>query len=384
MALSEIDQIKHLVGQHQYFLIVFPPYDRGDALAAALAWKVFLERQGKQVDLVASGFTVPKAFHFLPGAETVKPRLSEVQKFIIKVDVTKAPIETISYDVKDNWLSIYLTPAHGSLSKSELRTAQSLFKYELIITLGAPDLSALGDVFASNTDLFYRTPIINIDRQAGNERYGHVNYLDFTSSAVSETSLHLFRALGEQLLDAALSTTLLTGLIVATQSFTTASVTPETLRRAGDLVTRGAEREKIIQQLYRQRSVGTLKLWGAALSHLTVDRASGLVHTSLTRDDFARTGAAEHSLQPLVEELLTQTPEARRVLVLYEVPGDGERVRGIVATDSNSDARELAAAFEPQGTKHQATFIIEGKSLQAAEEIVLETIRLRGGTAGNK
>src|SRR3989338_5216265 len=158
MALTDFEQLQKVLKTSKYILVLFNSQDNGDGLASAVALKTFLEGLHKQVEIVSNNFISPKQFKFLPGADTVKPELAHLQKFIIKVDVSKTSIETISYDIKDSWLSIYLTPKQGIIGKQELRTAQSTFKYDLIVTLNTPDLESLGTTFFNNTDLFYKTP----------------------------------------------------------------------------------------------------------------------------------------------------------------------------------------------------------------------------------
>jgi len=374
--LNQDEQIQKMLMASQYVLVVFAPGDSGDALASAIALKLWLEKQHKQVNLVASGFTAPKNFKFLPAALDVKPELSHLQKFIIKVDVSKAPIDSLSYDVKDNWLSIYLTPKNGIITKHELRTAQSTFKYDLIITINTPDLASLGDVFQNNSDLFYRVPVINVDYQPSNERYGQINLIDLTATASAEIVYRLLKNIGENFLDAPIATALLTGMIIATKSFKNAHLSPHTLQLASDLVASGADREKIIQHLYRTRSVSALKLWGHALTHLQTDPKIGLVWTSLTQDDFARSGASAEDLLGLVEELIGNSPEAKIILVLYETETSAgkKQIRGLVSADKNYDASLLVRPLHPEGNKKQADFTIADKTLKEAEELSIKTI----------
>ncbi|MSU74903.1 MAG: hypothetical protein EXS55_00075 [Candidatus Magasanikbacteria bacterium] len=371
MALNDTEQFKTLLTNSRHALIVFASKNNGDAIASALALKKWCGRGNREAEIACSDFTAPANLKFLPGLTEIKPELAHLQKFIIKVDVSKAPIDTLSYDVKDNWLSIYLTPKAGTITKQELRTAQSTFKYDLIITLGAPDLDSLGSIFFNNTDLFYRTPIVNFDYQSGNERYGQVNIVDGTASAIAEVVAHTLHTLEPTSLNGEIATALLAGLTIATGSFKHARLSPLTMQLASDLVTAGAEREKIVQHLYRTRSVASLKLWGQALTHLQIDAELGLVSTLLTRDDFIHSGTTADDLHGIVEELLSTAPEAKLTLVLYEVNGGGtKKIHGILAVDKNFDATKLLAQLNPTGTKRQVSFILENMSLQEAEEKV--------------
>lgn len=381
MALSEIDQIKKVLEDSKYILLVFPTQSNGDALSAATALKLFFERSHKQADIVVDNFILPKNLKFLPGSGTVKKELSNLQKFIIKVDVSKAPIETLSYDVKDNWLSIYLTPKQGVISKNELRTAQTTFKYDLVITLNTPDLESLGGIFYNNTDLFYRVPTLNIDYQASNERYGQINLIDLTSTSVSEAVYKMLKQIPTTPIDGELSTALLTGMIIATKSFKNPNLTPHTLHLASQLITSGAEREKIVHQLYRTRSIATLKLWGQALTHLEHEPRLSLLSTTITREDFSRTGASVEDINGIIEELMSNSPEAKIILLLYEFPESmgKNKIGGVLAVDKNFDALSVVKPLNPQGNKKQATFSMDDKTLKEAEEMVKKIIAETSG-----
>ena len=106
MALNEAQQLSKLLENSRHVLIVFGPRHDLDTICGALAWKIFLEKQHKQVDVVAENFSINKNLRFLNNVETIKPQLTHLQKFTIKVDVSRAKIDTLSYDIKDNWLSI--------------------------------------------------------------------------------------------------------------------------------------------------------------------------------------------------------------------------------------------------------------------------------------
>ncbi len=377
MALNEPAQLKNLLENSKYVLVVFNGTETADSIGAAVALKLFLERSHKQVQLAADDFTAPKQFHFLPGSQGIKKELNHLQKFIIKVDVSKVKLETISYDIKDNWLSIYLTPEQGLITKNELRTAQSSFKFDLIITLNTPDLESLGNIFLNNTDLFYRTPVINIDYHGNNERYGQINAVDLTATSTSEIVYQLLRQVDEPAIGKEIATALLTGMIAATKSFKTANVTPQALNVASSLIKLGGERETIIQNLYRTRSLATLKLWGQALTHLKSDPSLGIVSTMITREDFIHSGAEAQDLKGVVDDLISNSPEAKIIVLLYELPGEGEagKVYGLISSERHHDALLLGKELHATGDKKQATFVIEGKNLQESEVFALRLLQ---------
>ena len=293
----------------------------------------------------------------------------------MKVNVANVKIDTLSYDIKDNWLSIYLTPKQGTITKNDLRTAQSTLKYDLIITLNAQDLESLGKTFFNNTDLFYKVPLVNFDSHPGNEHFGQINFVDLTATSISEIIYKTMTQISAPHISADIATALLAGMISQTQSFKTANVTPLTLNTASQLMNLGADREKIVKHLYRTKSISSLKIWGEALTHMESEPSLGLVWTAITRENFTRAGATEDELKDLIEELANNSPEAKLILLLYENTRGENKVHGFLSADKQRDAKMLLQNFQPEGNKKTASFTIANKTLKEVELEVVEKIK---------
>ncbi len=375
MALNETQQFQHLIDQSKHILIALKKNPTGDAISASLACALFLEKMNKHVDVVSDNFVLPKKFSFLKKSHRIHANMPHLQKFIIHVDVTKMGLQEFSYDVKNGMLDIFLTPNHGFFTDEHIRTAQTGFRYDLIITLDTPDFDSLGDMYHNNTDLFYKVPVMNIDASATNEHYGTVNLIHLTSSSTSETLALLFKQMRESLIDADIATALLTGMISATQSFKTKNVKPQALTLASELVGSGAEREFIIEHLYRTKTLSTLKLWGIALAHLEYHAALGLVCVTLTREDFLRSGAQETDLYDIVDELILNSPESKLVLLVHEKIDTPGIIEVILRSSNGHDAKQLVSEFSPNGDKKQVSFTVTKKSLKEVQNLVQEAIQ---------
>ncbi|MFH1292176.1 MAG: DHH family phosphoesterase [bacterium] len=375
MALDKIQQLNKIIEDSRYILVTFSNDQDIDSVCSALAWKNFLEKKYKQVDIVCPGFSNHKNLHFLTGIKEIKSELTHLQKFTIKIDISDTKIDSLSYDIKDNWLSIHLNPTQGIITKNEMRTAQSSFKYDLIITINSQDLESLGSIFENNTDLFYRLPIVNLDHKPSNEHYGQFNWVEITATSTAENIYKLIKQIDPSAIHEDMATMLLTGIISKTHSFKTNNITPYTLNIASELIKIGADREQIVKHLYHNRSISSLKIWGQALSHLQSDIKLGIVWTSITRDDFIRSGANESDLNELIDELITNSPEARIILLLYEKSGSDGKVNGMLVCEDQHDAKLLTQPFNSQGDKKRALFVIENKTLKQAEEEVLSNLQ---------
>ena len=132
MALNTQEQFKQLVTEKDRILITFRPEANGDTIGSATALARLFERLGKRADIVAPDFKMPSNFRFLVGVDKIKNKIDHLQKFILHIDVANTGIKELSYDVQDKKLRVFITPEHGTLSKDNIRTAQSDFTYDLI------------------------------------------------------------------------------------------------------------------------------------------------------------------------------------------------------------------------------------------------------------
>ena len=167
MALGKIEQFNKAIEDKKNILITFKKHFDGDAIGSALALKLFLEQLGKRVDIVCAGFALPSQYIFLKHSQKIKPSFDGLNNFVINIDIAKTGISELSYDTKGDNLRIFITPKNGYINKEDIKTSQSDFKYDLIITIDTPDLNSLGEIYADHENFFYSKPIINIDDHAG-------------------------------------------------------------------------------------------------------------------------------------------------------------------------------------------------------------------------
>ena len=357
-----------------------------DGLTSSLGLALFLDRLGKQVDVVANGYQIQPHLNFLPRSDQIKSSLDGSQKFVIKLDLDKTKLREMSYEVIDNELQIFVTPEQGSFTAENLKTHAEDFKYDLIITLDVPDLEQLGAVFEQNTKLFFNTPIINIDHQADNEHFGAVNLVDLTASATSEVVYNHLEDWNRSLIDERVALCLLTGLLAKTQIFQTIK-SPKTFQTAGRLVALGADQEKIMQALYRNRSLGTFKLWGRTLAHLKHDPTLKFAWSSLTTRDFLETGGEEGELLDVVQELILNSHEAETVLLLYEKARTSDvhqtEICGLLFSTKIKDVATLLAPKFLESTRSSepqvglARFCLFNQDILTAERAVVDELKPR-------
>jgi len=370
MALNIFDQIKTQVDQANHILVCFRPQSESDTLASAIAFSSFLEKHGKKVDIVSDNFTTPKRLQFLPKQEKILPQLPFLQKLVITLNIEETGIEEINYDVEENKIRIFITPESGIISPKNITTAQTQYKYDLIITLGTPDLLSLGNIYTRNTELFFQVPVINIDSHPENEHYGHINSTDITIPGISEMVYAIMKHIHTDAIDEEIATCILTGIIENTKSFQSQNTKPQTLSLASELITLGAKRDFIIHNLYQTKNLNTLKLWGEALSHMEYDKENKFVWTSITRDDYTRTGTNTEELSAIFNELIDNSPETEVALILSENT-EQNGIQAFLSVQHPHNAKDMLKAFEPvQGDHKRANIHIPQKNLQEATDIL--------------
>lgn len=372
MALAERQQVLEQLRKAERPLIAFRKDWNADSAAAAVALASALEGMGKKVELVCDGFVQPEHLAFLPQLKRVRPEMAGLRTFVISVDAQKSRIGELSYEAKDGFLHIYLTPKSGSLDASQVTTGTTDYRHDLIVTVDTPDASSLGAVRDAAADFFFRTPIVNVDHSLANELYGQANCVDATCAATSEVVYRLVKDLGRPI-DADLATALLTGIVAKTRSFRSGAITPQTLAAASELVAAGARRDVIVSSLYRTKTIPALKLWGRALARLKSDPTLKLVSSVLTRQDFALAGAGEAALADVIDELILSSPDAETVVLIYEK--EGGAICCVIRSEIRRDAAALAARWDGEGGRTHAVCLLKGKTIAEAEAEILAHVR---------
>lgn len=301
-------------------LILFSGDNKGDSTASALALFLLLKKLKKEVEIINTKSPKNKIWSFLPSSLEIKDSLDDLRKFVISLNISQTKTKQIKYTIEDKKINFVITPDNGWFKAEDVNTSATSFKYDLIIIVGSNDLESLGDIYNNNVEFFYKTSLINIDNQAGNEEFGQINLIDLNATSISEIIFDLIQEEKADLIEEDLATCLLSGIISSTKNFRTPNLTPRTLLTTSKLISLGARREEIINKLYRSRDFVTLKLWGKVLSNLNSSLGGKLIWAKIKRDDFKDTSAGEDSLLDIIDELITNIPEAYAITIIFESP----------------------------------------------------------------
>lgn len=361
--LSPKQQAFELLNKSQNILIVLPNDYTADGLGSGLALMLLAQALNKKVDLVAQE-PVPEKLSFLPGLERLKAEPTALRDFIISIDTSQNKIKQLRYETKESILKIFLS-SQGKLEQKDIRLEPGPFIYDLAVTIDAPDLESLGQFYERYTELFFAKPILNIDHQSANEYYGEVNLVDSTASSCAEILTDFFNSFFSQQITPEVATCLLAGIIEETRSFQKAGTTPQTFNLASLLITQGAEKEKIIQSLYKTKPLNYLKLWGRMLARLDYAQEKNLAWLEARPEDFKETQTSADDLPSISDEVHDMLPQLNASVIFWS--NEPDLVLALVQSPHPDLLQKLNIELSGSIKNNQASFKIIGSDIEEAK-----------------
>jgi len=373
MALNITQQIYEQVKHSKNPLITFKKSFNADILSASLALALWLKKLDKKAEIVCDQFNIPENLHFLPQISIIKSNIDNLRKLIISLDIAENPVDKFSYKIENNKLHIFVSPKKGELTKEHVFCKNSDYKHDLIFTINTPDLESLSQIYENNPDFFFNIPIINICHLPENEHYGQLNLVPIKSTSTCEVLYDLFNEIDSSLIDENIATCLLTGMIEKTKSFKDSKVTPKSLNIASQLMAAGAQREKIIKNLYQTKKVSTLKLWGIILHRLQTDEKNKIAWSYVTWENFKQTRTASKDLIDVMEELIASVPTIELTAIFFQT--NKENIHCLIKTEKNINLMQNFSEFQPQGNPELIRITLNTDELSPAKDQVLEYLK---------
>ncbi len=164
----------------------------------------------------------------------------------------------------------------------------SFSKFDLFIIL---DSASWRRVTGFHNDHF-NSPIktIVIDHHITNEQFGDINLIDSKISSNSELLYKIFKDWKIKI-DKSTATCLLTGIYGDTYALQHPDVDIYTMKHAIELLEKGAEKEKIIFNLYNNVDLKNMRFWGKVLDTIIFEDKFGFVYSSINYRTFVKYGA---------------------------------------------------------------------------------------------
>ncbi|MFA9444718.1 bifunctional oligoribonuclease/PAP phosphatase NrnA [Egicoccus sp. AB-alg6-2] len=224
---------------------------------------------------------------------------------------------------------------------------------DLLVTLDAASPARLGSI---GHLLDAGVPTIVVDHHASSTAFGDVRLVAPRAAATVLIVDELLHRL-EVPLTVELATCLYVGLVTDTGRFGHSSTDRAAMEFGGRLIDVGVEHAELTRRLYGTASLGELRLLGRALERLTFVPDVALVHTHLTADELALTGAGLEATEALID--VVRTADVAEVALVCKPAPDGTW-RASMRSHGRVDVGTIAEGFGGGGHAFAAGFSAAG------------------------
>jgi len=302
--LRELNQILHK--ETSFFLTAHKRPD-GDALAAALALKIYLESLGKKVTVSFCG-EVETMYNFMPG---YGPALFE-------------------QEVRD--------------------------KFDAYIVCDACELRRTN----VNKDKISCDRLIYIDHHTDHVQEKCFMEIARADKAATSEIIYDFFIANDIRIGKDVATCLLTGLFTDTGGFMHANTTSNIMQIASSLMRSGASLSLIAKKTYSNKTVNILNVWGRALARSRLNNKNKMAFSYITQRDLEECRAKVEDLSG-VTNILGSAEESVYSLLLTEA--EGNTLKGSLRSEEykNCDVSQIAKLFGGGGHKLASGFELKGK-----------------------
>lgn len=217
-----------------------------DEMCAAIGLTIFLDKLGKRATAIYSGAT-PNALEFLKPEETFESTADVLQDFVIALNKEKA--DHLRYKLDGDYVKIYITPYRAKITAEDLEFSYGDFNVDLVLALDVANGIDLDSALREHGRIMHDAVIVNIT--TGNPgKFGEIEWSDKKASSVSEMIARLLYSVKSDVeIGKEEATAFLTGIVAATNRFSNAQTTPETMQLASRLMNSGANQQLIAKNI---------------------------------------------------------------------------------------------------------------------------------------
>jgi len=307
-------------------LIPFHLRPDGDMIGSALAIYHLLKDLGKDITLVSTD-PIPEIYFFLPSVKRIKN----------------------------------IDPANLNLSK-----------FDLILIL---DGEASSHFSKKQLNFPPQTILVNIDHHTNNHGFCDLNYVTPNAAAATEVIYDLIKYWRTKITPE-IATCLLLGIYTDTGSFLYPPTSAKSFSAAANLIRKGADRTKIVENSFRSWPQKVLKIWTYVLSNTKI--REGIAYSQIPFKELHHLNFTANNLSEArsfaTSNLLMGVKNIRIALLFTEE--SPKHIRVSLRSRGNLDISKIAERMGGGGHKNAATFNYTGplkevmtKTLQAASVI---------------
>lgn len=236
--MTDLQGFKKAIDNASSIIVALRDNPSQDSVAAALALSLSLTSYGKQVATVASSKPIVRDSH-LVGVDKITSEVGG-NNLVITFNLPEDAVDKVTSNTEGGHLNLIIAPKSGNppIKQNDLSFAYSGAMADLVIVVGADNLTDLGSLYEKEIELFENSTLINFGQSRGN--FGKITMADpsssnseFTTAVIQE--LHLPMT-GD------IASNLMLGIEDATHGLTSSDMTADTFEAIAVLYRSGARR----------------------------------------------------------------------------------------------------------------------------------------------
>ena len=220
-----------------------------DELSAALGLSLILDKLNKRATAIFSG-KIPNMIEFLQPEKTFEENTDSLQDFIVSLNAEKA--DHLRYKIEGDFVKVFFTPYRKeTITEKDLQFSHGDFNVDLIISLNITEEAQLDDALREYGRIKHDASSINISAAAPG-KFGDVEWGDPSASSICEMVVKLALDIQDPdnpVINDNVATTLLTGIIAATNRFSNERTSADTMSVASNLMVSGANQQLIAKNI---------------------------------------------------------------------------------------------------------------------------------------
>jgi hypothetical protein len=321
-------QVVERIRQSTSILVAVGNNPSVDALAASLGLSLMLNKMNKHATAVFSG-QIPEVIQFLEPSKTFETNVDALRDFIISLDKEKA--DRLRYKVEDDVVRIFITPYKTSITDKDLQFSQGDFNVDLIIALGVEKREDLDKAIVAHGRILHDATVITINADNQRSTLGAIDYNDAAASSLCEMLVSMSEAFQQPgILDAQISTALLTGIVANTDRFSNPRTSPRVMTMAAQLMAAGANQQLIATNLEKAQEITK----PAQAGPMAKQQASAVP-------------------APMQEEPPKPKKEPGELDIVHEKPADTPKTEAVKSAPALIPAAPITPPTEPEITAQQ-------------------------------
>lgn len=237
-------------------------------------------------------------------------------------------------------------------------------QFDCVIATDCASLERLGTAVDCIQD---RKVFVNIDHHTSNTRYGDLNWIAAREPSTGELIFRLLKAANWPITPS-ISDCLFTAVSTDTGSFQYPTTRPGTYHVAGELVKRGADLEKICDEVYQSYPLARVRLLRHVYNKFRLTHDNQIAYFWLKKADYTRTGSDPSDSEGLIDHIRAIDPVIV-ACVFEEIEPELTRI-SLRSKSPKVDVNKIAQVFGGGGHPAAAGARIAGTPLSTQRKVV--------------